>query len=51
MGKDLRVQIELFRMRQSVSCDPLQFVQADKIVLNEKDHVIKIGIEAAIQFA
>lgn len=45
------MKVEFARLGQGVPCDALQFVQGYKVVLNEKNDVVEVGIEAAIQFA
>ncbi len=51
MGKNFGIEIKFSRPRQGVLCDAFQFFQDDKIVLNKKNNIIEISVEAAIQFA
>jgi hypothetical protein len=45
------VDVELTSTRQGFLCDAFEFFQIYKIVLNEKDNVVEVSVEAAIQFA
>jgi len=45
------MQVEFSCIRQGIACDALQLAQCYKVVSNEKNDILEVGIEAAIQFA
>ena len=49
--EDIGTEIELTRVGQGGTEDPLEFIHVHIIVLDEEDQIIEIGIQAAIQFA
>jgi hypothetical protein len=51
MVKDVRMQVEFTGMRQGFPCDVLQLVHGDEVVTYEKNNILKVSIQATIQFA
>ena len=51
VGQDVRIEIVLPCLRKRVASDAFQFLQRDIVVPDQKNDVIQVGIQAAIQFA
>ena len=45
------MEVKFVCLREGVPCDALQFIQDYKAAVNEKNDIVEVGVETAIQFA